>query len=267
MKSTISPNHTQIPNDYLDYFMEHLNGAEWKCLCYIARRTFGFQKRQDKISISQFVDGITSKEGIKLDGGTGLSKQSVISAIKVLVDVGILEKLVNTRGNKYQLVQKLDYLQVVQKLDSGSLKIRQQVVQKLDIQKKEKESIQKKDITTGKLVTEKEKTVTENSATVTEKSAINNEISEVISLMEKVDPKNKTYYGNKTQRNACKFLIETYSFGNVVKVVNLLPQTNTQEYFPRITSPYELQEKWQKLAIALSSAKRKDNELVNQMII
>ena len=260
MEKKLIPNFTQIPNIILDEYISELGHAEIKVLLYICRRTYGFQKGSDKISLTQFEKGITSANGEQLDHGTGLGRKAIISALNTLSEKGLIVKNDEKNINSFsmQLVSLGNHTSVVKIPELVSLR---------HPQKKEKESIQKKDITTGKLVTEKEKTVTENSATVTEKSVINNEISEVISLMEKVDPKNKTYYGNKTQRSACKFLIETYSFDNVVKVVNLLPQTNTQEYFPRITSPYELQEKWQKLAIALSSAKRKDNELVNQMII
>lgn len=244
----LKPNFTQTPNVFYDEIMADLGYAELKCLLYIFRRTYGFHKQSDRISLSQFVDGIDG-----LDRGTGLAKKNVYPALESLVEKKLIKKDTSGKTTRYSL-----YLLEPLKVGTQSTQTRYaeypEVGTQSTIQKKEKESIQKKDIAT-----------TKSSTSITTKKI--DEVSELISLFENVDQKNKRYYGNKTQRSACKFLIETYSFDNVVKVVNLLQQTNTQEYFPRITSPYELQEKWQKLAIALSSAQRKDNELVNQMII
>lgn len=86
----ITPNHTQIPNEYLDNYMAELSGAEWKCLSYLARRTFGFQKRADKISISQFQNGMKDKNGKQLDKGTGLSNRVVIASLKKLEKIGLI---------------------------------------------------------------------------------------------------------------------------------------------------------------------------------
>ncbi|RJQ33872.1 hypothetical protein C4568_03665 [Candidatus Parcubacteria bacterium] len=75
-------------------------------------------------------------------------------------------------------------------------------------------------------------------------------VSSIIKSFEEVDPKNKTYYGNKTQRAACLFLIAEYGLEKVLAVVKLLPQTNRQPYFPSINSPNDLKEKWAKLEAA-----------------
>jgi DNA-binding transcriptional regulator GbsR (MarR family) len=240
----ISPNHTQIPNDYLDVFMPHLTGAEWKCLCYIARRTFGFQKRADQIAFSQFENGITTKDGKVLDYGTGLSRPKISESLQKLIEVGLLESKDKGNSKEYLLVKKLNQLEVVKKLNQTGKESLPKVVKKLNIQKKEKESIQKKDIFSGKPL---------------------NNVSEIIKQFELVDPKNKTYYANKGQRMACQFMIDEYGFDRVCKVIELLPNTNQLDYFPRITSPYELKEKWTKLATALQSKKR--NEDFSQIII
>lgn len=234
----MSPNHTQIPNDYLDMFMPHLTGAEWKCLCYIARRTFGFQKRADQIAFSQFENGITTKDGKVLDYGTGLSRPKISESLQRLIEVGLLESKDKGNSKEYLLVKKLNQSEVVKKLNQTGKETLPKVVKKLNIQKKEKESIQKKDIFSGKP---------------------SNNVSEIIKQFESVDAKNKTYYANKGQRMACQFMIDEYGFENVCKVIQLLPNTNQLDYFPRITSPYELKEKWTKLATALQSKKRNED--------
>ena len=48
-----SPNYTMVPDDLFDDLMAGLSGAELKVLLYIIRRTFGFKKHSDDISLNQ----------------------------------------------------------------------------------------------------------------------------------------------------------------------------------------------------------------------
>lgn len=82
-----------------------------------------------------------------------------------------------------------------------------------------------------------------------------NEVAKVIKLFELVDKKNKTYYGNTTQRSACQFLLDEYGIEEIERRVKVLPQTNVTPYFPRIYTPFDLKEKWGKLEDALTSKK------------
>jgi phage replication O-like protein O len=84
------PNTTQIPNDVFDTLMPSLSGGELKVLLYICRRTFGFRKDSDRISLSQIAHGITTKAGRVLDHGTGLCKRHVINALKSLEKKNII---------------------------------------------------------------------------------------------------------------------------------------------------------------------------------
>lgn len=72
--------YTKTPNALFD-LMPHTTAAEFKTLMYIQRRTGGFHKVTDAISFSQFVSGICRCDGEVLDEGTGLCRQSVISAV------------------------------------------------------------------------------------------------------------------------------------------------------------------------------------------
>jgi phage replication O-like protein O len=78
------PTTTPVPDEVLDVLMPQLSGAELKVLLYICRRTFGFKKDSDTISLHQIAHGITTRDGRVLDGGTGLSKRHVINALKCL---------------------------------------------------------------------------------------------------------------------------------------------------------------------------------------
>lgn len=84
-KGFLSPRYTQVPDQLFDEVMAHLSGAELKVLLYIIRRTFGFKKDIDNISLNQICNGITTRDGEVLDKGTGLSLSTVQLAIKGLL--------------------------------------------------------------------------------------------------------------------------------------------------------------------------------------
>ena len=90
------PNSTQIPDVILDHWMAHLSGAEFKIVMYVSRRTFGFGKDSDTISLNQLARGIRTRTGVQLDFGTGLSRSSVKAACASLVSRGILIKTPST---------------------------------------------------------------------------------------------------------------------------------------------------------------------------
>lgn len=87
------------------------------------------------------------------------------------------------------------------------------------------------------------------------------QIADIIKAFELIDIKNKTYYGNKTQRKACEFMIKEYGFEVVIKVIAILQKTNKIEYMPTIYTPFELKEKWNKLKDALTKLQNKKQPL------
>lgn len=93
---------TIVPDIAFDELMPMLTPAEWKVVCYIMRRTWGWKKESDNISLSQICTGITRRDGEVLDSGTGLSKQTAITAIKGLINKGVILAIRNatpTEGN------------------------------------------------------------------------------------------------------------------------------------------------------------------------
>src|SRR5260221_12425326 len=63
------PNTTPVPDIVFDELLSELTGNELKVLLYIIRRTYGFGKNADAISLSQFRKGITTKDEKVLDRG------------------------------------------------------------------------------------------------------------------------------------------------------------------------------------------------------
>lgn len=93
------PNSTQIPDVILDHWMAKLSGSELKVLLYVARRTYGFQKDQDNISLTQLASGIRRKDGSTLDRGTGLSPTGVKDACTGLIKKGLLVRFKNVAAD------------------------------------------------------------------------------------------------------------------------------------------------------------------------
>ncbi len=88
-----SPNYTAIPDQLFDEQLADLSGAELKVLLYIMRRTFGFKKESDNISLSQICTGITTRDGRVLDRGTGLSKDTAVRALRGLEEKNVILRI------------------------------------------------------------------------------------------------------------------------------------------------------------------------------
>ena len=78
------PNFTPVPDELFDELMVDLTGAELRVLLYIIRRTFGFKKDSDNISLSQMLHGIVTRDGRILDRGAGISKSSLLAVLRSL---------------------------------------------------------------------------------------------------------------------------------------------------------------------------------------
>ena len=93
--SKILPNSFQTPNFFVDDCMALLTGNEYKCLSFVARKTFGWQKRSDRIAKSQIITA------------TGLGHISVDKAMNTLVFFGLVIRVAdnNSRnlGNEWAL--------------------------------------------------------------------------------------------------------------------------------------------------------------------
>ena len=79
-ESKFIPNFLQVPNAVIDELLPDLTGAELKCYLVVIRKTKGWNKESDNISISQFMKA------------TGLSNSAVIKACESLVQYGLLVK-------------------------------------------------------------------------------------------------------------------------------------------------------------------------------
>jgi len=98
-----SPIGTIVPDDVFDVLMPQLTDPELRVLLYIIRRTFGFKRDHDDISLKQMVEGIRTRDGRVLDRGTGISKAGVARGLKGLQTKEIIVAMHNSsteRGNE-----------------------------------------------------------------------------------------------------------------------------------------------------------------------
>ena len=92
-------NWFKMPNNWTDLTSEMSSIAEMKIVEYILKHTWGYQEYGVKkaITTDEFRNGRKRKDGTRLDKGTCLSKQSVITGIKLAIKRGLLEEEVDDR--------------------------------------------------------------------------------------------------------------------------------------------------------------------------
>lgn len=79
---------TKIANEILERLVNTpLLGAEFQVLLFIIRKTYGYNKKQDRISFTQF------------EKATGISRQTINKTIKNLVAKGMIVKIYLPEGN------------------------------------------------------------------------------------------------------------------------------------------------------------------------
>lgn len=86
-----------MPNDLIDKgYMAKMKGAALPCYLFIVRKTRGWNKSNDNISISQLVEG------------TGYKKDAVLGGVEQLISMGIVEKVAfQNRPSKYTLTDNI----------------------------------------------------------------------------------------------------------------------------------------------------------------
>lgn len=95
--SNFISNAFMMPNDLIDKgYMAKMKGAALPCYLFIVRKTRGWNKSNDNISISQLVEG------------TGYKKDAVLGGIEQLISMGIVEKIsFQNRPSKYTLTDNV----------------------------------------------------------------------------------------------------------------------------------------------------------------
>lgn len=131
-----APNFTQIPNLLIDVHMPDMKEAELRVVLVVARKTFGWHKDSDRISLTQ------------LQKLTGMSRQGVLNGIDAAMARGVIGCIPHDIGADEYFIVVNDIDQetgaLVNEVDQpgqlSRLPSTLEVVNEVDTQKKEKES-------------------------------------------------------------------------------------------------------------------------------
>ena len=106
------PNHTQTPNDLFDQWLPHLNESELKVILVIIRKTFGWHKQRDRISLSQ------------MEALTGHCKKHICKAIASLQEKGFIIKEIEGILGKEEVFFSLNVSEEseIKEISTGGLK-------------------------------------------------------------------------------------------------------------------------------------------------
>lgn len=232
-------NYTRIVNKIIEELVKQpLLGAEFGVCLFIIRKTYGFQKKDDQISLTQF------------EKGTNLSRPTIIKALKnlqlvnivLLVEKGGSVRSSNSWGfNKYYKTWKpVNRTQLVKGRALTSKGVFKKLV-KGSIHTKENNK--------------------RNTKETIESHSDSKNIVMVIDSFSGVNASFKKWYGHKTHRASISRLLEKHGLDRLLKVIELLPKTNELPYFPSINNPTQLEDKWSQLE---SAFKRKKLELTGK---
>lgn len=90
----IENGHTRIANELLEALARiRIRGEAMQVFWVILRKTYGYQKKSDIISLSQF------------SLATGIAKPSIVRAIKMLESMNLIYKKVNGEGVEYSIIK------------------------------------------------------------------------------------------------------------------------------------------------------------------
>ena len=237
---------TRIAHEILESLSRvQMSGSEWQFVMCLFRKTYGYNKTEDWLTGSQIV---------KM---TGMKKERVSEAKKRLLE----RQIVTENRNKISFQKDWEKWRELRKSVTGVTEKRNKVLRKSVNTIDNKETITKDNCEVG---VDKDIPSTEPGVKVVDMATFNPLGAEVLYELSKIDPKNKNYYNNKTQREACDFLIVEYGLEEVKNRIVLLEHTNGLPYFPTITSPVQLRDKWVQLEKAVL---RKKGEIKKAEVI
>lgn len=181
-------------------------------LDFIIRKTYGFNKKDDAIALSQFCLG------------TGLKKNTVCRAIAHLLYLNLITKKENDVANVYRFNKDFDSWKPLPKKRTFSKK-------RIIVTKKENNRTPKRDI---------QKTVTKD--TITKDTTPIDDIQKVFgAFFDTINP--NINFGNVHQRKEARWLIEHHGIGKILNAIAYLGSIAEDRYAPTITNPAQLREK------------------------
>ncbi len=234
-------NYTRIVNRVIEELVKApLLGAEVSVCLFVIRKTYGFNKKEDEISLTQFEQALNR------------SRPTIVKALKNLQLVNIL-KLVKKGDSKKQ-----SNLWAFNKYYSSWKLVKPPKLVK-DRTSTSKEKL-KQLVKTPKHTKDITKDIQKKEPVASKDAPL---IVEVINSFKDVNPSYEKWFARPPQRAAASRLVAVHGLEQVQRVIKLLTLSNTIPYFPTITTPLELEDRWAKLE---SAWKRKKNEQADKKV-
>lgn len=210
----------------------HMNSYQSRILWVIFIKTYGFHKKEDWISNSQFVSE------------TGISPSHVCRAVRELVMMNIVTK----RGNKISFQKDA---RLWEKLPNGAS--RHDVTKRGNVVTKRGNS----ELPNGAIPIYTKDTITKDTYTKDIVATKVANLNEFMDLFKGVNPSHERLFANKTQRAALERMILKFGEEKVRNMLTQLPSIVSKPYAPQISTPVELENKLGKLVQFISQEKLK----------
>lgn len=221
-KPQLENGYIRIATEIWEAFGKYrLSGEEWLVLNCIIRKTYGYHKKSDNISYSQFSEY------------TGMNRPAVSRAVKKLLSKKIIGVIKNDNSNvNLYCLNKItkEWKPVIKKDNMLSKKIR-------GVIKNDNKSVIKKD--------------TYNRYKDTYTKDIISNVNPLLAKFKSVNPSYERLFSNKTQRDSLERLVKKYGLEKMTNLLDQLPSIIQRPYAPSITTPYELELKMGKLILFL----------------
>jgi phage replication O-like protein O len=246
--------YTKISNELLTALCGiRISGEARQVLDVIFRKTYGYNKKKDRISLSQF--SLITK----------LKRPTVCRAIKKLIDMKLIIKIDNDKGEIYLIQKDFDQWKPLSKKITLSKKI-MGVIKKdnASLSKKIMGVIKKDNASLSKKIHTKDNTTKDNMTkeiTIVSGEAAD-KINPLIKKFESVNPSYERLYPNKSQRAALERLVKKWGEDKVAGMIDVLKSTNPNQYAPTITTPIELENKLGNLVNFINKEKNKQPKII-----
>lgn len=83
-------NWSKLPHAFIEALHMATSLAELKVILYTLRHTWGYHEEWKRITIDEFCEGRKKKDGKRIDGGTGMSRNAVKDGIQRAIDHGFM---------------------------------------------------------------------------------------------------------------------------------------------------------------------------------
>ena len=214
--------YLRIVNPLFDRLIQvQFKGCELNVAFFIIRKTYGYNKTEDQISISQIMQGVNR------------SRQTVVTALKNLQLVNIVRLVKrgsSIRSSNVYSVNK--YYETWQLVDMARLVKRNRGTSLTGGHKLVKTARHTKDNTKYK---------TKDNA---EAKASVDPINQFIDIFKEINPTYSSLFKMKNQRESAKQLLKLKPLEDWQKIIDFLSKARGSKYCPRISTPVQLEQKY-----------------------